>query len=65
MKLFEEPQFDEDGNFKKEPFSDENTNLKLQLPLKEGLLKTNLAVSLIFLVNKSDVVTQTGERKRF
>jgi hypothetical protein len=65
LKLYEEPQFDEEGNFKKELPTEENINLKLQLPLKEGLLKTNIGVPLIFVINKSDVVTQTGERKRF
>jgi hypothetical protein len=65
LKLYEEPQFDEEGNFKQEEFSEENKNLKLQLPLKEGLLKTNMAIPLVIIVNKSDIINQTGERKRF
>ena len=65
MKLYEEPQFDEDGNFKKEPIAEENLNLKLQLNLKEGVCKTNIGVPLVIVVNKSDVVNQAGERKRF
>lgn len=65
MKLYEEPQFDEEGNFKKEQLSEENINLKLQLQLKEGLLKTNIGVPLVIVVNKSDIVMQTGERKKF
>lgn len=65
MKLYEEPQFDEEGNFKKEQMSEENVSLKLQLALKEGVLKTNIGVPLVIVVNKSDIVMQTGERKRF
>ena len=33
--------------------------------MKEGVLKTNIGVPLVILVNKSDIVSQTGERKRF
>lgn len=65
MKLYEEPQFDEEGNFKKEIISNETLNLKLQLSLKEGVLKTNLGIPLVIVVNKSEIVSQTGERKRF
>jgi dynein light intermediate chain 1 len=65
MKLYEEPQFDEEGNFKKEPISEETMSLKLQMAMKEGVLKTNLGVPLVIVVNKSDIVSQTGERKRF
>lgn len=35
------------------------------MPLKEGLLKTNLGVPVIFVVNKSDVVVSTNERKKY
>jgi hypothetical protein len=35
------------------------------MALKEGLLKTNIGIPLVFVVNKSDIVLQTGERKRF
>lgn len=65
IKLYEEPQFDEEGNFKKEPMSEETENLKMALPLKEGLLRVNLGVPLVIVVNKSDIVMQSGERKRF
>ena len=65
MKLFEEPQFDEEGNFKSEKPTQETINLKLELPLKDGLLRTNIGIPIVFVVNKSDIVLQTGERKRF
>jgi hypothetical protein len=65
IKLYEEPQFDEEGNFKKEQLTEENISLKMQLALKEGVLKTNIGVPIVFVVNKSDVVLQATERKRF
>jgi len=33
--------------------------------LKEGLLKINVGVPLIYVVNKSDTVSQISEKKRF
>jgi hypothetical protein len=65
LKLFEEPQFDDEGNFRSEKLSQETINLKLELQLKEGLLRTNIGFPILFVVNKSDVVMQSGERKRF
>jgi hypothetical protein len=64
LKLWEEDQFDSDGNKKEKP-SDETINLKLEMPLKEGLLKTNLGIPVIFVVNKSDIVVSTNERKKY
>lgn len=65
LKLYEEVQFDEEGNPKTEKPNEETLNLKLEMPLKEGLLRVNIGIPLIFVVNKSDAVGQTGERKRF
>ena len=65
IKLYAEPEFDEDGNLKKEILTEEQKMIKLELPLKEGVLKTNCGVPLVFLINKSDVVSQTGEKKFF
>lgn len=65
LKLYEEVQFDEEGNPKTEKPNEETLNLKLEMPLKEGLLKVNIGIPIIFVVNKSDAVGQTGERKRF
>ena len=45
--------------------TEETHNLKMQLPLKEGVLRVNLGVPLVIVVNKSDIVMQSGERKRF
>ena len=35
------------------------------MPLKEGVLTINCGVPIVFVVNKSDVVTQSSERKKF
>ena len=66
MKLYEEPQFEEDEiTLRKEIISEESKALKMELPLKEGLLKINCGIPLIFVVNKSDVVFSNADRKRF
>ena len=65
IKLYEEPQFDEEGNFKKEEVSEETKAFKSQLPMKEGVLKTNLGIPVIIVVNKSDIVNQATERRRY
>lgn len=64
LKLWEEDLIDSDGN-KKEKLSDETIHLKLEMPLKEGLLKTNLGIPVVFIINKSDVVVNTNERKKY
>jgi hypothetical protein len=63
LKLFEEPLLDEEGNLKTDKPTQETINLKLELPLKEGLLRVNIGIPIVFVINKSDVVLQ--ERKRF
>lgn len=63
LKLWEDEQPDQDGN-KPEKLSEEATQLKLEMPLKEGLLKLNLGIPVIFLISKSDIVV-SNERKRF
>jgi len=65
IKLYEEPQFDEEGNFKKEEVSEETKAFKSQIPMKEGVLKTNLGIPIIIVVNKSDIVNQATERRRY
>ncbi len=65
LKLYEEPQYDEEGNFRKEKPSEETINLKLELQLKEGLLRTNIGIPIVFVVNKSDIVLLPNERKKY
>ena len=66
LKLWEEDQsgLDSEGN-KKEKLGEEAITLKLEMPLKEGLLKVNLGIPIIYLVNKSDIVSSNNERKRY
>ncbi len=66
LKLYEEPQYEEDGKtIKKELLSEESKSLKLEFPLKEGVLKINCGIPIIFVVNKSDVVLSNDHRKKF
>ena len=66
LKLWEEDNFliDNEGN-KKEKLGDDAINLKLEMALKEGLLKINLGIPVIFVINKSDIVTSNNERKKY
>lgn len=61
-KLYEEPELDEEGNLKKEILTDDAKQIKLESPLKEGLLSSNCGVPIVFVVNKSDAVSD-GEDK--
>ena len=35
----------------------------LNTPLKEGVLNTNCGIPIVFVINKSDVVNQSSEKK--
>lgn len=37
----------------------------LNAPLKEGVLNTNCGIPIVFVINKSDVVNQSSEKKTF
>ena len=65
IQLYVEPKFDEEGKFIKEILSEEDINLKLETPLKEGLLKTNIGIPIILSITKSDIVNKIEERKKF
>jgi hypothetical protein len=52
LKLYEDVQLDEEGNVKNEPLTQEQIDLKKQLSLKEGVLKSNCGVPTIIIVNK-------------
>lgn len=62
FKLYEEPQFDDEGNLKKEILSEEAKTVKLEAPLKEGVLKSNCGVPIIFVVNKSDALSEADDK---
>ena len=65
IKLYQEPEIDEQGKYIKKPLDDEQRKKKLNIDLKEGVLKTNCGVPIVFVMNKSDAVTQSAERKKF
>ena len=59
LKLFDEEEVEKP--------SEETIQLKLEMALKQGLLKVNLGVPIMFIINKSDVVlsNNTIERKKY
>ena len=65
IQLYVEPKFDEEGKFIKEILSEEEISLKLETPLKEGLLKTNIGIPIILVITKSDIVNKIEEKKNF
>ena len=58
IKLYEEAQFDEEGNYKKEILTDDQTKLN-------WIFLTNCGVPISIIVNKSDIVSQTSEKHFF
>lgn len=64
LKLWEEPPENEEDIPEEKP-SEETIQLKLEMPLKEGLLKVNMGIPFIFVINKSDFATSSSEKKRF
>ena len=65
IKLYQEPEIDDQGKYIKKPLEEEQKKKKLDEPLKEGVLATNIGVPIVFVVNKADVVTQSSEKKKF
>ena len=65
IKLYQEPEIDEQGKYVKKPLDDDQRKKKLSIDLKDGVLKTNCGVPIVFVMNKSDAVTQSAERKKF
>ena len=65
IKLYQEPNIDEQGNYVKKPLEEDQKKKKLNIPLKEGVLTINCGIPIIFVINKSEVVTQSSERKKF
>lgn len=62
VKLYTEPQFDEEGKYKNEILSDEVKETKIEAPLKEGVLVDNLGIPIIFVVQKSDVLSTSDDK---
>ena len=65
IKLYQEPNIDDQGKYIKKPLEEDQVKIKLNTPLKEGVLTINCGVPLVFIINKSDVVTESSEKKKF
>jgi len=65
IKLYKEPEIDEQGKYIKKKMEEEEKKKLLNTPLKEGVLNTNCGIPIVFVINKSDVVTQSSEKKTF
>lgn len=65
IKLYQEPSYNEEGKYVKNTLNEDQIKSKLEESLKEGVLKTNCGVPIVIIVNKSDVVTQSGEKKKY
>ena len=62
IKLYQEPESDKDGNLFIKELTPEEEKQKLKEPLKEGLLKTNYGIPIVYVMNKSDIVLE--ERRK-
>ena len=65
IKLYQEPNIDDQGNDIKKPLGEDQIKIILDTPLKEGVLNINCGVPLVFVINKSDVATDSSEKKKF
>lgn len=65
LKLWEEPNDNTESSNTLEKPSEEQINLKLEMPLKEGLNKVNLGIPFVYVFNKSDVVNSSNDKKRY
>lgn len=76
---YEEPQLDDNGNLiikHKEEFkaggggeddsdsADDDMDVRLEMPLGEGVLKVNLGIPIIVICNKVDLINAQGEKAK-
>ena len=81
VKTYEEPQLDENGKLirkgrketqnregkEAEDGSDDSEidDVRVEMPLGQGVLKVNLGIPIIVVCNKIDLLTVHGERAKF
>lgn len=65
LKLWEEPSDTTTTTTNLDKPTEETINLKLEMPLKEGLNKVNLGIPFIYVFNKSDVINSSNDKKRY
>lgn len=63
--MYQEPEIDEQGKYIKKKMEEEEKKDLLNSSLNEGVLNTNCGIPIVFVVNKSDVVNQSSEKKAF
>ena len=63
IKLFCEPELDEEGNLIRDSLSEEEKARKLEINLNNDVLITNCGAPIIFVINKSDNPCQKYELK--
>ena len=64
IKLYQDPVLDEEGRPITKPLTSEEEKEKLKAPLKEGVLKTNCGVPIVFVINKSDAVIEHQNKRK-
>ena len=64
IKLYQDPELDAEGRPITKQLTPEEEKIKLKTPLKEGVLKINCGVPLVFVINKSDVVVESQNKRK-
>ena len=44
--------------------SQDDIDIRLEMPLAEGVLKVNLGIPVVVLVNKVDIINMSGEKSK-
>mmetsp|Transcript_38323 Transcript_38323/g.50274 ORF Transcript_38323/g.50274 Transcript_38323/m.50274 type:complete len:147 (+) Transcript_38323:523-963(+) len=73
---YEEPQVDDNGNLiikrkeERKPGEDDSDmsademDVRLEIPLSEGVLKVNLGIPIVIVCNKVDIIHMSGEKSK-
>ena len=64
IKLYQDPELDAEGRPITKQLTPEEEKIKLKTPLKEGVLKINCGVPLVFVINKSDAVVESQNKRK-
>lgn len=44
--------------------SQDDIDIRLEMPLAEGVLKVNLGIPVVVVVNKVDIINMSGEKSK-
>ena len=64
IKLYQDPELDAEGRPITKQLTPEEEKIKIKTPLKEGVLKINCGVPLVFVINKSDAVVESQNKRK-